>query len=118
MCGICGIYNYGSDEPASRALVESMAASIHHRGPDDDGFHVDGTLALGFRRLSIIDLTTGHQPISNEDHTRWVILNGEIYNYRDLRTELQAAGHTFRTQSDTETVVHGHEQWARTSPTT
>ena len=111
MCGICGIYNYGSGEPASRELVESMAASIRHRGPDDDGFHFDGPLALGFRRLSIIDLTTGHQPITNEDHTRWITLNGEIYNYRDLRAELQAAGHTFRTQSDTETLVHGHEQW-------
>lgn len=111
MCGICGIYEYASGAPADRRLVEAMAASMQHRGPDDDGFLVDGALGLGFRRLSIIDLTTGAQPMPNEDRTRWVILNGEIYNYRDLRRELEASGHRFRTQSDTETIVHGHEQW-------
>jgi len=111
MCGICGIYHYGGDEPASRPLVEAMAASLRHRGPDDDGFHFDGSLGLGFRRLSIIDLATGHQPIPNEDRSRWVILNGEIYNYRELRRELEAAGHRFQTRSDTETIVHGHEEW-------
>lgn len=111
MCGICGIYDYRSGAPARRDLVEAMVASLRHRGPDDDGFHFDGSLGLGFRRLSIIDLTTGHQPIANEDETRWVILNGEIYNYRELRQQLEAAGHRFRTQSDTETLVHGHEQW-------
>ena len=111
MCGICGIYHYASDAPVPRRLVESMAASIRHRGPDDDGFHVDGPIGLGFRRLSIIDLETGHQPIPNEDESRWVILNGEIYNYRELRRQLEAAGHRFRTRSDTETIVHGHEEW-------
>jgi asparagine synthase (glutamine-hydrolysing) len=88
-----------------------MAHSIRHRGPDDDGFLIDGPLGLGFRRLSIIDLSTGHQPIANEDETCWIILNGEIYNYRELRRELAAAGHRFRTQSDTETIVHGYETW-------
>jgi asparagine synthase (glutamine-hydrolysing) len=111
MCGICGIYEYGTGAPARRDLVEAMAASLRHRGPDDDGFHFDGPLGLGFRRLSIIDLTTGHQPLANEDETRWVILNGEIYNYRELRREMEAAGHRFRTHSDTETIVHGHEMW-------
>jgi len=111
MCGICGIYNYRSGELASRPLVDAMAHSIRHRGPDDDGFLVDGPLGFGFRRLSIIDLTTGHQPIANEDETCWVILNGEIYNYRTLRDELVGAGHRFRTQSDTETIVHGYEAW-------
>lgn len=88
-----------------------MAASLAHRGPDDEGFHVEGPIGLGFRRLSIIDLETGHQPIPNEDESRWVILNGEIYNYRDLRRELETAGHRFRSRSDTETIVHGHEAW-------
>jgi asparagine synthase (glutamine-hydrolysing) len=111
MCGICGIFHYALDAPVARPLVESMAASLRHRGPDDDGFHVDGRIGLGFRRLSIIDLETGHQPIPNEDESRWVILNGEIYNYRELRRELEAAGHRFRTRSDTETIVHGHEEW-------
>src|SRR5262245_28870391 len=111
MCGICGIYHYATDAPVPRRLVESMAASMRHRGPDDDGFLVQGPIGLGFRRLSIIDLETGHQPISNEDESRWVILNGEIYNYRDLRLQLDAAGHRFRTRSDTETIVHGHEEW-------
>ena len=111
MCGICGIYEYASGAPADRRLVEAMASSLRHRGPDDDGFHFDGPLGLGFRRLSIIDLATGHQPMPNEDETRWVILNGEIYNYRELRRELESAGHRFRTQSDTETIVHGHEKW-------
>jgi asparagine synthase (glutamine-hydrolysing) len=111
MCGICGIYNYATGAPAARALVESMAHSIRHRGPDDDGFHFDGALGLGFRRLSIIDLATGHQPLADEDESRWVILNGEIYNYRGLRAELEAAGHRFRTRTDTETIAHGHEVW-------
>jgi asparagine synthase (glutamine-hydrolysing) len=112
MCGICGIYSYAEGRPApGRPLVEAMAASLRHRGPDDEGFLFDGPLAFGFRRLSIIDLATGHQPIPNEDETRWVILNGEIYNYRELRRELERLGHHFRTRSDTETLVHGHEEW-------
>lgn len=111
MCGICGIFHYAGDEPVSQRLVGAMAGSLRHRGPDDQGFHLDEAIALGFRRLSIIDLDTGNQPIPNEDETRWVVFNGEIYNYRELRTELEGAGHRFRTRSDTETIVHGHEEW-------
>jgi asparagine synthase (glutamine-hydrolysing) len=89
-----------------------MAASIAHRGPDDDGFWHDGDCALGFRRLSIVDLGGGHQPMTNEDGTVWVVFNGEIYNHRELRRELEARGHRFRTDhSDTEVLVHGWEQW-------
>ena len=111
MCGICGIFHYRRDEDVPRPLVEAMATSIRHRGPDDEGFHFDGRIGFGFRRLSIIDLETGHQPLANEDDTRWVMLNGEIYNYRELRRELEGAGHRFRTRTDTETIVHGYEEW-------
>ena len=111
MCGICGIFQYSGEERVSRPLVEAMAQSIRHRGPDDDGFHVQGPIGMGFRRLSIIDLEGGHQPIANEDSTCWITLNGEIYNYRTLRQELQSAGHQMRTHADSETIVHGYEQW-------
>ncbi len=113
MCGICGIFHYGRDAGVSRPLVQAMATSLRHRGPDDEGLHLDGPIGLGFRRLAIIDLETGHQPLANEDGSRWVILNGEIYNYRELRSQLEKAGHRFRTRSDTETIVHGHEEWGR-----
>ena len=111
MCGICGTYNYGRRAPADEATVRAMATSMIHRGPDDEGFHVAGPLALGMRRLSIIDLAGGAQPIANEDGTVVVISNGEIYNFRELRRELEAHGHVFATQSDTEVIVHGYEQW-------
>ena len=88
-----------------------MTASIAHRGPDDDGFFVSGPVGLGFRRLSIIDLAGGHQPMSDAEETTWVIFNGEIYNYPELRAELQSRGHQFRTRSDTEVVVHGYKEW-------
>jgi asparagine synthase (glutamine-hydrolysing) len=88
-----------------------MCDVIRHRGPDDEGVHVEPGVGLGMRRLSIIDLSTGHQPIHNEDQTVWVVFNGEIYNYRQLRRELEAAGHRFYTASDTETIVHAYEQW-------
>jgi asparagine synthase (glutamine-hydrolysing) len=87
-----------------------MCDQIRHRGPDDEGFHIDGPCAIGMRRLSIIDLTTGHQPISNEDGAVWVVFNGEIYNFHGLRKELMEAGHRFATNSDTETLVHLYEQ--------
>ena len=82
-----------------------------HRGPDDEGVIQAGGVTLGMRRLSIIDLAGGHQPMHNEDSTVWVVQNGEIYNHLELREELSAAGHLFATQSDTEVLVHGYEQW-------
>lgn len=111
MCGIVGILHRGQlDDAPSR--VRRMADSIPHRGPDDEGFWQDGEVALGFRRLSIVDLATGHQPMTNEDETVHVVFNGEIYNHRALRRELEAAGHRFATDhSDTEVLVHGYEQW-------
>lgn len=111
MCGICGIYNYRIGMAVDEEVLRSMASQIIHRGPDDDGFYVDGNLGLGMRRLSIIDVKGGHQPISNEDGSIWIVFNGEIYNFPDLRRELQSKGHIFRTRSDTETVIHAYEEW-------
>lgn len=88
-----------------------MTKSIAHRGPDDDGFYFDGPLGLGFRRLSIIDLAGGHQPMSNQEQTVWVVFNGEIYNFKELRQELQSLGYIFQTNSDTEVIIHGYKQW-------
>ncbi len=111
MCGICGQYNFGTGESVRRPDVEAMAQSIAHRGPDDDGFYISGPLGLGFRRLSIIDLSGGHQPMSDQDETVWVVFNGEIYNFPQLRRELEGYGHVFRTKSDTEVIIHGYKQW-------
>src|SRR6202165_590362 len=102
MCGICGKFNFSSDAPISAALIKAMADTIVHRGPDDDGFYVSGQIGLGFRRLSILDLGGGHQPLSNEDGAIWVIFNGEIYNYQELRADLLEKGHVFKTKTDTE----------------
>jgi asparagine synthase (glutamine-hydrolysing) len=111
MCGIAGQINFATGAPIDRELVARMAASIAHRGPDDAGFYFSGPLGLGFRRLSIIDLGGGHQPMCDESQSVWVVFNGEIYNYRELRTELEQRGHVFRTQSDTEVLVHGYKEW-------
>jgi asparagine synthase (glutamine-hydrolysing) len=108
MCGIAGFVVPGAQ--AQLPLLATMCGRIRHRGPDDEGFHVQGPAAIGMRRLSIIDLATGHQPISNEDGTVWVVFNGEIYNYQSLRTRLIEQGHQFQTVSDTETLVHLYEQ--------
>jgi asparagine synthase (glutamine-hydrolysing) len=108
MCGIAG--QFLLDRRAQPADIRAMCDVIRHRGPDDEGFHIDGNCGLGMRRLSIIDLNTGHQPISNEDGSVWVVFNGEIYNYQDLRRDLIAQGHRFKTNSDTETLVHLYEQ--------
>jgi asparagine synthase (glutamine-hydrolysing) len=108
MCGIAGYLL--RDEPAREAAVRAMCAQIRHRGPDDEGVHIDGGCGIGMRRLSIIDLSTGHQPVSNEDASVWVVFNGEIYNYRELRAGLIDRGHRFRTNSDTETLVHLYEE--------
>lgn len=111
MCGICGQYNFGSLEPVRRQDLEAMTRSIVHRGPDDEGYYVEGALGLGFRRLSIIDLGGGHQPMSDQTESVWVVFNGEIYNFPELRRELETKGHVFRTNSDTEVIVHGYKQW-------
>lgn len=108
MCGIAGFFL--PDGQADPAVVRAMCDCIRHRGPDDEGFHVEGGCAIGMRRLSIIDLSTGHQPISNEDGTIWVVFNGEIYNYQGLRRDLIAKGHRFVTNSDTETLIHLYEE--------
>ncbi len=97
--------------PVDASLLEAMGGVTRHRGPDDLGAHVDGACAIGMTRLSIIDLAGGHQPIANEDETAWLVCNGEIYNFRELRRELEAAGHRFRTHSDSEVLLHGYEQW-------
>jgi len=111
MCAICGIVNFDHSEPVDRRIVENMTRTLTHRGPDDEGFFVEGEAGLGFRRLSIIDLRGGHQPIFNEDGSAAIVFNGEIYNYRGLAAELSAAGHTFATRSDTETILHAYEQY-------
>jgi asparagine synthase (glutamine-hydrolysing) len=106
MCGICGIYNFASHAPADIVKMREATAALAHRGPDDAGLYSDGEAALGNRRLSIIDLPGGHQPLSNEDDSLWITFNGEIYNHRELRSRLQNSGHRFRTASDTEVIVH------------
>ena len=108
MCGIAG--QLLRERKAELADIRLMCDQIRHRGPDDEGYHLDNACGLGMRRLSIIDLNTGHQPISNEDGTIWVVFNGEIYNFRELRADLIAAGHRFKTNSDTETLVHLYEE--------
>src|SRR5438093_4102683 len=111
MCGIAGQFNFQRRDPVERETIARMARSIAHRGPDDEGFFIAGPVGLGFRRLSIIDLAGGHQPMSDAEETVWMIFNGEIYNYRELRAELQSKGHQFRTNSDTEVIIHGYKQW-------
>jgi asparagine synthase (glutamine-hydrolysing) len=111
MCGICGQFNFGSLAPVVRQDIERMTGTIVHRGPDDEGYLLEGPLGLGFRRLSIIDLAGGHQPMSDAEETVWVIFNGEIYNFQELRQELESRGHPFRTKSDTEVIVHGYKEW-------
>jgi len=111
MCGICGQFNFGCQAAIRRADIEAMSRSIIHRGPDDEGYFIAGPLGFGFRRLSIIDLSGGHQPMSDSEESVWVIFNGEIYNFPELKRELEGYGHVFRTKSDTEVIVHGYKQW-------
>ncbi len=111
MCGICGKLQFDLQARVSPALVKAMADTISHRGPDDEGYYVSGPIGLGFRRLSIIDLNTGHQPISNEDGSVWIVFNGEIYNYKELREVLLSQGHIFKTRTDTEVIVHLYEEF-------
>src|SRR5215471_18469280 len=118
MCGIAGFVE-SSDvrSPFSRerasGLVHQMCKAIRHRGPDDEGVLVGPGIALGMRRLSIIDVSTGHQPIHNEDQSVSIVFNGEIYNFPELRAELEQAGHRFYTNTDTEVIVHAYEEWGR-----
>lgn len=110
MCGIAGWYRRGQVENGP-GLIKGILSEIVHRGPDDEGYYLDGPIALGIRRLSIIDVEGGHQPLCNEDRTVWVVLNGEIYNFQELRRELEGKGHVFSTRTDTEVIVHGYEEW-------
>ena len=111
MCGICGQFNFGNLAPVQPRDIEAMTKTLIHRGPDDEGYYVAGPLGFGFRRLAIIDLAGGHQPMSDREESVWVIFNGEIYNFLELRRELEGYGHVFRTKSDTEVIVHGYKQW-------
>lgn len=110
MCGICGIYNFNSDNNVDSSLIQQMIKVIKHRGPDDEGTYINKNIGLGHCRLSTIDLIKGHQPICSEDKTVWIICDGEIYNFQDLRNELIKKGHIFYTNSDTETIVHLYEE--------
>jgi asparagine synthase (glutamine-hydrolysing) len=113
MCGICGKLEFHPEAKIAPNLLEKMADAIVHRGPDDEGYYLNGQIGLGFRRLSIIDLSGGHQPLSNENDSMWIVFNGEIYNYQELRAELVSKGHVFRTKSDTEVIVHLFEEYGR-----
>jgi asparagine synthase (glutamine-hydrolysing) len=111
MCGICGHLQNDRARPVDRELLERMNATIRHRGPDSDGFHVAGHVGMAMRRLAIIDVDGGQQPMTNEDGSIQLVFNGEIYNFRELRDELERFGHRFATSSDTEVIVHAYEQW-------
>ena len=111
MCGIAGIAGQGVAERYGQSVIKAMTDAMVHRGPDGDGFHVQGNVMLGHRRLSIIDLEGGNQPIYNEDRTLAIVFNGEIYNYKELRAELIKKGYRFQTESDTETIVHLYQEY-------
>src|SRR5688500_15022280 len=115
MCGIAGIVRNDRTDIDS-GLLARMCTAIRHRGPDDDGFYVNGPVGLGMRRLAIIDLKSGQQPIHNQDRTAWIVFNGEIYNYRELRDRLEKLGHTFYTNSDTEAIIHAYDQYGSDCP--
>jgi len=115
MCGIVGIVRNDKAD-IDEAVLGRMCAAISHRGPDDDGFYVNGPVGLGMRRLAIIDLKSGQQPIHNQDRTAWIVFNGEIYNYRELRDKLEKLGHSFYTNSDTEAIVHAYDQYGADCP--
>src|SRR5258708_34267270 len=113
MCGIAGVMKFGGEARACAGVLRRMCDVIAHRGPDDDGFYTDGPVGIGMRRLSIIDVAGGHQPISNETGTIWIVFNGEISNHAQLRKDLESRGHRYRTNSDTETIVHLYEEYGR-----
>jgi len=112
MCGITGIYSFDKTRPIDPDLLNKMTDSLSHRGPDDRGIFIDNNIGLGFRRLSILDLSpAGHQPMSNEDNSIWIVFNGEIYNYKELRKILLSKGHKFKSNTDTETIIHAYEEY-------
>lgn len=112
MCGICGQHNFQQPEPVEETIIRRMMATITHRGPDDEGLFLAGPVGLGFRRLAILDLSpAGHQPMSDPEQTVWITFNGEIYNFREIRSELESKGHRFRSNCDTEVIVLGYKEW-------
>src|SRR5262245_9062122 len=111
MCGICGFLASEPGRLVGSKLLERMNETLRHRGPDDGGFFVNGNIGMAMRRLAIIDVIGGRQPITNEDGTIVVTFNGEIYNFQELRSELASSGQQFATQSDTEVIVHAYEEW-------
>src|SRR5215467_12591487 len=113
MCGIAGVLKFEPNARVDSSTLRAMCDVMMHRGPDDAGIYVDGRAGIGMRRLSIIDVAGGHQPISNETGTVWLVFNGEIYNHAELRRELEPLGHRYRTNSDTETIVHLYEEYGR-----
>ncbi len=113
MCGISGVLDLRKERPVPAGVLTRMSERLAHRGPDDSGAHLDRFLGLGHRRLSVIDVDKGHQPLTNEDGTVWVVYNGEIYNHRDLRRRLETRGHRFATDCDTEVIVHSYEEHGR-----
>src|SRR5687767_14798558 len=115
MCGIAGRLNFDPSHLVSHDQLLAMTTTLTHRGPDAAGYYNRLGVGLGHRRLSIIDLSTGDQPLANEDSTVWVVFNGEIYNFADVRDDLQRAGHRFRTHADTEVIVHAYEEWGEQS---
>jgi len=114
MCGITGIFYFDNDKLVERYLLDQMTDSLRHRGPEDRGIYIDGNIGLGFRRLSIIDLSpAGHQPMCNENGTVWIVFNGEIYNYHELRLTLMHKKHKFKSRTDTEVIIHAYEEWGK-----
>jgi len=110
MCGIAGIYNFATEKTVDSLLIKKMCSELVHRGPDDEGIYCKDNIGLGHRRLSIIDLGGGHQPMANEDGSVWIVFNGEIYNFQELKEELLLKGHSFKTHCDTETIIHLYEE--------
>ena len=110
MCGFVGFIN-GGDTQRDESVLHSMTDAIRHRGPDDADYYMDGSISLGFRRLSIIDLEGGRQPILNEDESKVLLFNGEIYNFQEIKRDLLAAGHVFKTATDSEVLLHGYEEY-------
>src|SRR6185312_8323961 len=111
MCGITGIVHFDRDKAISPAVLKNMSDSIYHRGPDDEGLYINQNVGLGFRRLSIIDLSTGHQPLSNQNDRIYIVFNGEIYNYLEQRKKLKQKGYTFKTTTDTEVILHLYQEY-------